>query len=253
MKKKILKIVIIMLLLIMTYTTIVNALSLSVTMETDNTTVQEETEFLVTFNVSNIDVGENGINSLSGYLEYDEEIFETVNKSSIEGLNGWATDYNADDKKITLTKQNFVKSEEKVFSMTFKTKSEVNGKEGIIKFKNINAGNSEKTIDAKDVSLTIVVGKENGNTANVANTNATIAIGANTNKSNNSSTNASNTNATNNTSNNVVSYVNTANTVKNEIPETGVEDTILFLIIGAVIIAIAVFIRIEVINRDMKK
>ena len=126
MKKKILKIVIIMLLLIMTYTTIVNALSLSVTMETDNTTVQEETEFLVTFNVSNIDVGENGINSLSGYLEYDEEIFETVNKSSIEGLNGWATDYNADDKKITLTKQNFVKSEEKVFSMTFKTKSEVN-------------------------------------------------------------------------------------------------------------------------------
>ena len=70
MKKKILKIVIIMLLLIMTYTTIVNALSLSVTMETDNTTVQEETEFLVTFNVSNIDVGENGINSLSGYLEY---------------------------------------------------------------------------------------------------------------------------------------------------------------------------------------
>ena len=137
--------------------------------------------------------------------------------------------------------------------MTFKTKSEVNGKEGIIKFKNINAGNSEKTIDAKDVSLTIVVGKENGNTANVANTNATIAIGANTNKSNNSSTNASNTNATNNTSNNVVSYVNTANTVKNEIPETGVEDTILFLIIGAVIIAIAVFIRIEVINRDMKK
>ena len=61
MKKKFLKITIVVLMLIWTCSTIVNALSFTATITPSSTTVAESTEFTVSIKVSNLDVGQNDI------------------------------------------------------------------------------------------------------------------------------------------------------------------------------------------------
>ena len=90
MKKRIVKICIIAMLLVWVYTTIVNALSFSATMTPSSTAVDESTEFTIRVSVSNLDVGSNGINTLSGTLKFDDDVFEDITDSSIEGLNSWS-------------------------------------------------------------------------------------------------------------------------------------------------------------------
>ena len=272
MKKKILKIVIVMLLLVLVYATIVDALSFSVTMNaTGGNTVQESTEFIVRVKITNIDLNnENGINQLSGCLNYDTSIFEPITATSIEGMNTWKVTYDPDDNgKISLTKVNFVEFEEEVFQITFKTKAGTTGKSGNIQFTKIVASNSVSETSASDTSITIQVGDPNsGNTNANANTNsnanrsggATIQPrsnnSANTNTNTNINTNTNNntntnTNTNSNASNRIPSYVNQPDNSHTEgIPYTGVEDTVMY-IIGAIIIAAIVFyIKFEKINKD---
>ena len=251
MRKKFLKIAIIITMLVVTFATVVNALSLTVAMEVTNTTVPEKTEFTVKVKVANLDVGQNGINSINAVLKYDETIFEAVSESSIECMNGWESKYDNSTKKIQLTKQSFVKTEEDVFNLTLKTKEGVSGKEGLVELKEINALNSDSTITATDVSVTINVGQVSGNTANTSNTGNTQNLLVLTNRANNTSNNTN----TNNTVNNVVNNTNTNSSepTNTSIPATGVEDGIVFLIFAAVILAIIVYVRIELINRQIKK
>ena len=86
----------------------VYALSFTTTITTDTTTVPESKEFTVKVKVSNLDVGENGINQFNGYLEYDANLFETITEASIEGLNGWVASYTPDNKRIQLLNTSFV-------------------------------------------------------------------------------------------------------------------------------------------------
>lgn len=246
MKKKILKLTTIIMLLVITYATIANALSLTVSMETNSTTIAEATEFTVTVKVSNLDVGENGINSLTGTLKYDKTIFEEITDSSIEGVNGWNSSYEKDTGKIVSTKQSFVKSEESVFNITLKTKADITGKEGVIEFTDIKAQNSDSQIDAQNISVTISVGTESGNTANKSNTgNSTSILPVSNTARNNTVNNTTNTNNT------AKSYINAANVLNDNIPETGVKDTLAIAIFVLAAIAIIVYIRIERINKEM--
>lgn len=247
MKKKILKLTTIIMLLVITYATIANALSLTVSMETNNTTIAEATEFTVTVKVSNLDVGENGINSLTGTLKYDKTIFEEITDSSVEGINGWNSSYEKDTGKIVSTKQSFVKTEESVFNITLKTKADITGKEGVIEFTDIKAQNSDSQIDAQNISVTISVGTEAGNTANKSNTGNSTSIlpVSNNTAKNNVANNATNTNNT------AKSYINAANVLNDNIPETGVKDTLAITILVLAVIAIIVYIRIERINKEM--
>lgn len=250
--KKFLKIFIIMIILVITYATIVSALSFTVTMEPSSNTIAESTEFTITVKVSNLDVGPNGINTLSGYIKYDNSIFETISETSIEGINGWAAQYSSDVGKVTLTKGTFTKTEETVFNVTLKTKSGVSGKSGLVKFTNILASNSDTEISATDVSTTITVGTSGGNTANVTNRtgNVTPPPIVVSNKTNTSNTNVLTSNTVNNSG--MPSFVNTTNTVDDDIPYTGVEDTIAVLIVGIAILAIIFYIKIEKLNNEMR-
>ncbi len=276
MKKRILKVVIVMTLLALVYSTIVNALSFTVTMTPSSTTVPESTEFSVVVKVSNIDINnENGINQLSGYLKYDEDVFETINESRIDGSNGWNATYEPDNEgKISLTKTTFVETEENVFQITFKTKEGTNGKTGKIQFTKIMASNSETETSASDISITIEVGNsgsansQNGsvngsatiqklNSSSNTNTNTNVNSNTNTNKNTNTNTNA-NTNVNTNTNRNT--NVNSSNRIQNDstnssddnIPYTGVEDTVMYIIGVIVVVAIIFYIKFEKINKEMK-
>lgn len=289
MEKKFLKIAIVMVLLVFVYSSVVNALSFTATMTPSKTTVPESTEFTVSVKVSNLDVGANGINSLSGYLKYDESVFEKIGDTSIEALSGWTVSYNAENDKVALTKTSFVKTEESVFQVTFKTKSQIaEGKSGKIEFTNIVASNSASDINASDISITINIGEEstedgngasganvtggnaseNGNSvgsgANISANNGNTAkgntsISVSTDKKNtntvNKTTNTNTNKATNtNTDKNTVSgaYNSSTNTSEEDIPYTGAEDTLMILIGAILMVAFVFYIKFERINKEMK-
>lgn len=265
MKSKLLKIVIVFIILLFTYETVVSALSFTASIVTGSTTVAENTEFTVTVKVSNLDVGQNGINALEGYLEYDTKVFQPITESSVEGLSGWKADFFPDNKKVVLTKSTFTKTEESVFQVTFRTKQDVAGSTGAISFKSIIASNSADEISATDIATQVTVGTTPTNTptndTNTGNTNkpSTINTTVNTNsnnKTNNTNVNTENINTdTNSNSNNISTYTNTNTNSSSEsdIPKTGVEDTILLMIFVILVIAFIFYIKIERINKDMNK
>lgn len=282
MERKIFKIAIIAMLLVCVCATVTNALSFSVTMTPSKKVVPASTEFTVEIKVSNLDVGTNGINTLSGNLIYDDEVFETIGESSIEGRNGWSHSFTPEnDGKITLTKMSFVKTDEEVFQVTFKTKSTEdlkNNTKGLIQFKGISASNSASDITASDVSVEIKIGEEsseegdvnvtptnttnnNNNNNNNTNKNTTNTSGgnsigitpSNTNKNTtntntnkaNTNTNKANTNtnkATNTNTNKAVSpYVNSTNTTNEESIPYAGAEDYILYFIGAVLAIAIVF------------
>ena len=203
MNRKILKITIIAILLLYICSNIVNALSFTATMTPSSKVVPPSTEFTVEIKVSNLDVGKNGINSLSGYLKYDEAVFEKISESSIEGRNGWNHSYNADNGgKITLTKTTFVNSEEDVFQITLKTKPEMyldpNNLVGEIQFTNIIASNSAAEISALDISADISVENGDGSSGSESENNGSNGTGNNGSNGSGSENNGSSGNGTEN-------------------------------------------------------
>lgn len=255
MRKKIISILLIMMILIATICQVVNALSFTVTMEHKENAVPESTEFAVTIKVSNLDVGDNGINTLSGVLKYDTDIFETINDSNIEGLNRWVPTYDFSTGEIKLTKNTYVSSSQEVLKISFKTKSGVTGKTGTISLSNIVGSDTENDIVASDISTTITVGENADNNINVVDNNKGEISTVTGNSINN---NEVSNNASNNTANNTVNNAanNTTNKVTNnsvsEVPYTGVDDTIVPVIIAIIAVALVFYIKIEKINNDLK-
>lgn len=234
--KRCLKLIVLLVMILMLSATTVNALSFTATMSTSQSSVAEASEVVVTIKVSNLDVGANGINSLSGYLKYDTEVFEEITDTNIEGLEGWVAAFNPENGKIGLLKNTFVKEEQNVVQITFKTKAGTANKSGTISFETIEASNSEEEIKASDISASITV------TAGNPLQNTTIDIPYE----------PENIVEENEVENEVVqpqnTYVNTykpvnTNPANDTIPHTGVEDNIMFAIIIFAIIAIISFIK----------
>ena len=303
MKNKFISIMIIMFLIVCLVAQIVNAASLTVTMKPSSSSVKEATEFTVKVSVSNLDVGNNGINALSGYLKYDDDIFEDIDESNIEGLNKWSANFDESTGKIDLKKNTFVKTTQDVFQIVVKTKSGVSGKNGAISFSDITASNSEEDISASDISVSITVIENSGtstsddeNSSTSNSSNATVSIIANSssnesaNDSSNSSiknitSNSSNSSSNSNTDNNIISssinnssannssinntsgnngtsaiintdssnsssnYTNT--TSDDDMPKTGVSDTLVSLMLVMVVVALVFYIKIEKINKEL--
>ena len=177
MEKKVFKVLIMIIVLVIAVSTVAQAASFTASMTPSSTTVAPETEFTVTVKISNLDVGSNGINSLSGYLTYDDAVFETINESSIEGVNDWKPTFSSDNGRITLLKTQFVNSEEAVFQITFKTKSETDLKKktsGIIKLSQVVASNSQDDITASDISTTITISTATANETTNTATNSLV-------------------------------------------------------------------------------
>ena len=242
MKNKIFSILMISTLLVFVVGTVIaNAVTFTATMTPSSSTVEESTEFTVTIAVSNLSDVDNGINALSGNLEYDTDVFDEITDTNIEALNKWKCEYDASSGKIELSKSTFVTSTQEVLQITFKTKSGVSGKKGTISYSNITASNSEDDeVTATDISTSITVGSSSSNNT------STNVIAANT---------AANNTVENNTSNtNVSTYVNTMqNTSTNDdMPDTGVDDTIMLMMFILIFAALGFYIKIEKINKEIK-
>ena len=95
--KKVLSILLIIIMLLCIFSKgVMAAGSFTPTMTASKQTVPESTEFIVTVKVSNIDVGQTGIDSLTGTLQYDTSVLETINSSSVEKRDAWTVTYSPD-------------------------------------------------------------------------------------------------------------------------------------------------------------
>lgn len=242
MKKKLAIISLMLILVVTSLITTVNASSFSASFSTPRTTVAESNEFVVTIKISNLDVGTNGINIFEGVLTYSTQVFETLSDDSIDGNNGWQPSYNKENGKLMLYNPGFIKEDSDVAQITFKTKSGVTGKSGDIKLNNIKATNTEESIEANDISTKITIGNaptgnEIGNqSGQPTNTNkpANQIIQRNT-VNNNTSGNIVRNTLANNTNKN---KTNTNTTLYEEdIPYTGASDNIMRAIFVVLVIA----------------
>lgn len=272
MKKKIMILSLIMIYIISMLSITVNAAdtndySFTVSMTANNSKVEAGSEVLITVKISNLNVGENGINSFSAYLSYDTEVFETLTDSSVDGINGWIPSYSTGSGKVSLLRQTFLKTDEEIMQISLKTKKDLSvGKTGDVKLSTIFVSNSSEEIMAKPVSTTITIGSgSSGNVISpivITDTNTTVDStvvlnnieNTNTTNQNIINTNISNTNSLQNMSiNSVKDNKKIVNESKNDIPYTGTEnDAIARIIIGLIVICLVIYIKIEQINKDIK-
>jgi hypothetical protein len=262
MKRKICVLLLIMVLIVTSFAVSVNADSFNTTLTASKSNVEAGSELTVTVKVSNLDVGDNGINAFSAYLSYDTDMFETLSSSSVDGLGKWTAAYAPGTGKMTLQNSSFVKSDEEILQITLKTKSGLaEGTQGEVKLSNILASNSATEISCQAVSTTITIGQAaaaSGNVSNIIsnstnnNTSNGISVITPSNNivanstANNTANNVAENVTNNNTSNNVV-IGGTTNTVEdNDMPYTGSESGALSrIIIGIVLISLVSYIKIE--------
>ncbi len=238
----------------------------SASMKPSSTTIEAGEEFTVNIKVSNINVGNNGINSINGVFEYDASAFEDVTADSFEGLNDWTVKYTANTGKLSFLKTNFVKESQDICQVTLKAKSDVNVSKGAIELKDLVASNSENSIASSTTEVSLEIGIGEGSPSN----SNSIKINANTNSSSNRNTNT-NTNVTNIINNNTNNNTNRNNTNTNslsndvnqenveeneseeeEMPDTGLDDSIVKAILLVGIIGIFGYIKFRSLDRKDK-
>ena len=134
----------------------------------DKTEVKSGEEVTIELKVSNIDMGEKGINVIEGQLEYDNNFLENV---TLISDNNWKLTYNNEEDKLKgkflLDKmESGIKVEEKVGEIKVKVKDKAKNGETQIKIKGIKSNDGENLIDEEDRIITLKITENNTNTEN---------------------------------------------------------------------------------------
>ena len=77
--------------------------SLVFTPTPSSTKLNEGEEITITLELSEIKMGQDGINTFGGKLEYDENVFEKVTSDDISSQNNWSIAYNDEETAKNLT------------------------------------------------------------------------------------------------------------------------------------------------------
>ena len=265
MKKNFLVLSLIMILIVTFAASTVFAANYSFTasMTANNSKVTAGSEVLITVKLSNLDVGETGINSFSAYLSYDTDMFETLTDSSIDGCNGWVANYTPGTGKVSLVRPTLLKTDEEIMQISLKTKSGLtDGTQGEIKLSTIIVSNSTDEIGTSPVSTSITIGNSTApdpvviTPSNTVPNNGISPIPVNTvpTPSNNTA------NTSNNTSIIIGPSINTTNTpapvvneAGNDMPYTGTDSgSLARIIIGVIFIALVIYLKIQRMDRDIR-
>lgn len=125
-------------------------------------TVKAGEEIKVQMQISDIDVGDIGINVIEGQLNYDTQIFETVRTNQFEKQNNWTITYSEQNKK---DKSNFLLSnmvagiteDQNVGIITLKVKQGIAPQKTKIEFKGITTNDGEQLIKGEDIAIEIEI------------------------------------------------------------------------------------------------
>ena len=88
-------------------------------------------EITLTLKVSDINMGDDGINAVEGTIKYDTNVFEAITQSSITSESGWSTTYNGETsnslngKFLAVNLSAGTKEDTKILTVKFKVKTDV--------------------------------------------------------------------------------------------------------------------------------
>ncbi len=218
--------------LILTISTIVNAYSVGMTL-TSNSKLKAGDTVTVTVNLGTVDAG-NGIDTITGELNYDKNVFETLASSNFASSNEWTPTYAASTNMISLLKNTKVKAGETVLTITLKVKSSISVK--------------STTITLKDI---VVSGGRvaDGGTGDITVNNASVTINAESSSTN--TVTPTNTTNTTNTKTNTIKKDNTV-TSKTKLPKAGLEQYGIIAIVVVAIVGIFSYVLYKKTSKEVK-
>ncbi len=135
MKKIIFTLTLIILVLFVGVTVFADDPTVQSVLKTDATTVKEGEDLVVTMSVSDITFTQ-GLAAVTATLNYDDAVFEAVEESSFTELNNWKVSYSPLAKEIVLSRvedQPLQKENGDLFSVKLKAKADTAGQKPVIK------------------------------------------------------------------------------------------------------------------------
>ena len=130
--------------------------SLVFTPTPSSTKLNEGEEITITLELSDIKMGQDGINTFGGKLEYDENVFEKVTSDDISSQNNWSIAYNDEEtakKRTFLATINTGTSKNQVIGIIkLKVKTNLKSQDTEIKFTSLSSV-AEDTVKLDDQTL----------------------------------------------------------------------------------------------------
>lgn len=225
--------------LIVVISTISNAASVGMTLSS-NSKLKAGDTVTVTMSLGNIDAG-NGIDTITAELNYDKNVFETVETSNLIASNSWTPTYASSTNMLTVLKNSKVTKGETVLTITLKVKSTLSVK--------------STTVTLKDI---VVSGGrvQDGGTGDISVNNASVTINADSNAISKNENTISNTTTTTNTTTNTTKQNTTLkdNTVtkKTTLPKTGIEQGGVIAIVVIAIVGTFSYVLYKKTSKEVK-
>ena len=225
--------------LIVVISTISNAASVGMTLSS-NSKLKAGDTVTVTMSLGNIDAG-NGIDTITAELNYDKNVFETVETSNLIASNSWTPTYASSTNMLTAVKNSKVTKGETVLTITLKVKSTLSVK--------------STTVTLKDI---VVSGGrvQDGGTGDKNVNNASVTINADSDAISKNENTISNTTTTTNTTTNTTKQNTTLkdNTVtkKTTLPKTGIEQGGVIAIVVIAIVGTFSYVLYKKTSKEVK-
>ena len=225
--------------LIVVISTISNAASVGMTLSS-NSKLKAGDTVTVTMSLGNIDAG-NGIDTITAELNYDKNVFETVETSNLIARNSWTPTYASSTNMLTAVKNSKVTKGETVLTITLKVKSTLSVK--------------STTVTLKDI---VVSGGrvQDGGTGDINVNNASVTINADSDAISKNENTISNTTTTTNTTTNTTKQNTTLkdNTVtkKTTLPKTGIEQGGVIAIVVIAIVGTFSYVLYKKTSKEVK-
>lgn len=225
--------------LIVVISTISNAASVGMTLSS-NSKLKAGDTVTVTMSLGNIDAG-NGIDTITAELNYDKNVFETVETSNLIASNSWTPTYASSTNMLTAVKNSKVTKGETVLTITLKVKSTLSVK--------------STTVTLKDI---VVSGGrvQDGGTGDINVNNASVTINADSDAISKNENTTGNTTTTTNTTTNTTKQNTTLkdNTVtkKTTLPKTGIEQGGVIAIVVIAIVGTFSYVLYKKTSKEVK-
>lgn len=225
--------------LILVISTISNAASVGMSLSS-NSKLKAGDTVTVTMSLGNIDAG-NGIDTITAELNYDKNVFETVETSNLIASNSWTPTYASSTNMLTVLKNSKVTKGETVLTITLKVKSTLSVK--------------STTVTLKDI---VVSGGrvQDGGTGDINVNNASVTINADSDAISKTENTISNTTTTTNTTTNTTKQNTTLkdNTVtkKTTLPKTGIEQGGVIAIVVIAIVGTFSYVLYKKTSKEVK-
>lgn len=225
--------------LIVVISTISNAASVGMSLSS-NSKLKAGDTVTVTMSLGNIDAG-NGIDTITAELNYDKNVFETVETSNLIASKSWTPTYASSTNMLTVLKNSKVTKGETVLTITLKVKSTLSVK--------------STTVTLKDI---VVSGGrvQDGGTGDISVNNASVTINADSDAISKNENTISNTTTTTNTTTNTTKQNTTLkdNTVtkKTTLPKTGIEQGGVIAIVVIAIVGTFSYVLYKKTSKEVK-